>query len=98
MKLETISLGATVVLVVAVVGLLFGHSLFAHGAVLVGIQVAAALLMLWARVTFGWRSFHAAANPTEGGLVTRGPYRWVRLARACRASPRVAGSSPCAAR
>jgi protein-S-isoprenylcysteine O-methyltransferase Ste14 len=29
-------------------------------------------------VTFGGRSFHAAANPTEGGVVTSGPYRFVR--------------------
>jgi protein-S-isoprenylcysteine O-methyltransferase Ste14 len=29
-------------------------------------------------VTFGRRSFHAAANPTEGGLVTNGPYRYIR--------------------
>lgn len=34
--------------------------------------------MLWARVTFGIRSFYAAANPTHGGLVTTGPYRYVR--------------------
>ena len=34
--------------------------------------------MVWARVAFGRRSFHAAANPTEGGLVTTGPYRFVR--------------------
>ena len=34
--------------------------------------------MLWARLTFGWRSFHAGARPTEGGIVTRGPYHWVR--------------------
>jgi protein-S-isoprenylcysteine O-methyltransferase Ste14 len=31
-----------------------------------------------ARVTFGGRSFHVGANPTEGGLVTKGPYRFVR--------------------
>ena len=34
--------------------------------------------MLWARITFGRRSFHAAANPTTGGLVTSGPYRYWR--------------------
>lgn len=34
--------------------------------------------MLWARVTFGMRSFHADARPTAGGLVTTGPYRYVR--------------------
>ena len=78
MKLEPVSLGATVVLVVAVVGLLFDRALFAHAPVLIAVQVAAALLMLWARLTFGWRSFHAGARPTEGGLVTHGPYRWVR--------------------
>ncbi|HUK63708.1 MAG TPA: isoprenylcysteine carboxylmethyltransferase family protein, partial [Dongiaceae bacterium] len=35
-------------------------------------------VLVWARLTFGWRSFHGAANPTEGGLVTKGPYRWLR--------------------
>jgi protein-S-isoprenylcysteine O-methyltransferase Ste14 len=35
-------------------------------------------LVLWARATFGMRSFHFAANPTQGELVTRGPYRYVR--------------------
>jgi len=34
--------------------------------------------MLWARLTFGGRSFHAGANPTAGGVVTTGPYRFVR--------------------
>jgi protein-S-isoprenylcysteine O-methyltransferase Ste14 len=34
--------------------------------------------MIWARMTFGARSFHAAANTTEGGLVTSGPYRYLR--------------------
>ena len=78
MKLETVSLGATTVLVAAVLGLLFDRALFAHSSALIAVQVAAALLMLWARLTFGWRSFHAGAEPTEGGLVTHGPYRWVR--------------------
>jgi protein-S-isoprenylcysteine O-methyltransferase Ste14 len=34
--------------------------------------------MIWARRTFGRRSFHLAASPTEGGLVTSGPYRFIR--------------------
>ncbi len=42
------------------------------------VQVGAVLLLLWARRTFGWRSFHPGANPTEGGLVTSGPYRYIR--------------------
>jgi len=48
------------------------------GIVAITVQVAAVLLMIWARLTFGLRSFHAAANPTEGGLVTTGPYRFIR--------------------
>jgi protein-S-isoprenylcysteine O-methyltransferase Ste14 len=30
------------------------------------------------RDTVGRRSFHFAANPTEGGLVTNGPYHYIR--------------------
>jgi protein-S-isoprenylcysteine O-methyltransferase Ste14 len=41
-------------------------------------QSLAVALMVWARITFGRRSFHAAADPTSGGLVTTGPYRWIR--------------------
>jgi protein-S-isoprenylcysteine O-methyltransferase Ste14 len=44
----------------------------------VSVQVLAIVLMMWARVTFRARSFHFAANPTEGGLVTTGPYRFIR--------------------
>jgi hypothetical protein len=29
-------------------------------------------------LTFGARSFHAGANPTDGGVVTAGPYRFFR--------------------
>lgn len=66
------------VLLLAVVGLVYTRSLFGHGPVTIGLQVAAFLLMLWARIEFGLRSFHYAANPTEGGLVTSGPYRYMR--------------------
>src|SRR5690349_17251257 len=78
MTLRSISLVATSVLVVAVVSLLLERWLFAHRPIAISIQVAAGLLMLWARVTFGGRSFHAGADPTEGGVVTNGPYRYVR--------------------
>src|SRR5829696_3655304 len=42
------------------------------------LQGCAILLMVAARFTFGRRSFHAAADPTAGGLVTSGPYRYLR--------------------
>jgi protein-S-isoprenylcysteine O-methyltransferase Ste14 len=78
MNAKTRSLLATMVLVVCVVLLLMRHSLFASNVVGITLQVLAALLMLWARLTFGMRSFHATANPTAGGLVTAGPYRYWR--------------------
>ena len=53
-------------------------NLLSSSLLVIGVQVGAALLLLWARLTFGWRSFHLAANPTVGGLVTRGPYRYIR--------------------
>jgi protein-S-isoprenylcysteine O-methyltransferase Ste14 len=59
-------------------GLIFSRSLFSSSPFVVALQAVAVVLMLWARFTFGRRSFHPAANPTEGGLVTTGPYRFIR--------------------
>jgi len=79
MNPRTSSLVATLLLMASVVALLLvTHSLIAKLPVGIAIQIAAAVLMLWARLTFGMRSFHAAANPTQGGLVTNGPYRYWR--------------------
>ena len=72
------SLAATVLLVVAVVLLLRDRALIARTPVGLALQALAVVLMLWARFTFGMRSFHATANPTAGGLVTAGPYRYWR--------------------
>jgi protein-S-isoprenylcysteine O-methyltransferase Ste14 len=78
MNLKLVSVVAFIILVLAMVYLLLVHSLFGHGPVAITLQVGAVLLMLWARITFGRRSFHAGANPTAGGLVTSGPYRYLR--------------------
>ena len=78
MNLKRVSLGATAILTVAVLSLLIRRSLFARGPVPIAVQVVAGGLMLAARLTFGGRSFHAGANPTSGGLVTSGPYRYLR--------------------
>ena len=64
--------------VAGLVFLIFNRHLFSAHPVGIIIQVLAAGLMIWARVTFGIRSFHAVANTTEGGLVTNGPYRLLR--------------------
>jgi protein-S-isoprenylcysteine O-methyltransferase Ste14 len=65
-------------LILSVVWLVINGLAFATGTLTAAIQIAAVVLMIWARVTFGMRSFHATANPTEGGLVTTGPYRYFR--------------------
>jgi protein-S-isoprenylcysteine O-methyltransferase Ste14 len=78
MNPRTASIVATIALVGAVVALYLRHELLAANPVAIALQVAAVLLMAWARITFGRRSFHAAANPTAGGLVTWGPYRYWR--------------------
>jgi len=75
---RTASILAFLGLAGCVLWLYWTRSLFGDNPVSIGIQIAAVALMLWARITFGRRSFHAAANPTAGGLVTRGPYRWLR--------------------
>jgi protein-S-isoprenylcysteine O-methyltransferase Ste14 len=54
------------------------RNLFSSQPLLIALQVASLLLFLWARITFGRRSFHPVANPTEGGLVTAGPYQYIR--------------------
>jgi len=64
--------------VVAILGLVVEHALFSRSPVAIGVQAAAGALMLWARITFGRRSFHIAADPVDGGLVTSGPYHFIR--------------------
>jgi protein-S-isoprenylcysteine O-methyltransferase Ste14 len=75
---RTRSVLATVILIGAIVVLFQWHALIARHPIAIAFQIAAVGLMLWARVTFGMRSFHASATPTAGGLVDTGPYRYWR--------------------
>ena len=65
-------------MVLGIAGLYYVGSLFVGNPVVIAIQLAALALIIWARVTFGMRSFHATANPTAGGVVSSGPYRYWR--------------------
>jgi protein-S-isoprenylcysteine O-methyltransferase Ste14 len=76
--LKAISVLGYLVMVGGIIGLLFTRSLLSPSPFVIVPQVAATALMIWARVTFGRRSFHFAANPTAGGLVTTGPYHFIR--------------------
>lgn len=75
---EVLSRLAFVVAVLAIVWLAVQRALFCQQPIGIAVQGLAVLLMVWARLTFGWRSFHLGAEPTAGGLVTHGPYRWWR--------------------
>jgi protein-S-isoprenylcysteine O-methyltransferase Ste14 len=76
--LKLASISGFCVAVLALMLLIMRDSILAIGFVAIIIQVLSVLLMLWARFTFGFRSFHASANPTEGGLITSGPYHYLR--------------------
>ena len=76
--MKAISIVSFILMAGALLGLIAIHSLFSSVIIVIVVQALAVALMLWARIVFGRRSFHAAASPTEGGLVTTGPYRYVR--------------------
>jgi len=76
--LKTLSIIGYIGMIAALLGLLATRTLFSSSPCVISFQVLALLLFLWARVTFGRRSYHLGADPTEGGLVTGGPYRYIR--------------------
>ena len=64
--------------VAGLVFLIFKKYIISENPVTIVIQLTSFCLMIWARITFRSRSFHLTAEPTGGGLVTNGPYRWLR--------------------
>jgi protein-S-isoprenylcysteine O-methyltransferase Ste14 len=78
MNLKFMSIAGFGIAVMALMILIMRESILAVGNFAILVQVLAVLLMLWARYTFGRRSFHATADPTEGGLITSGPYHYLR--------------------
>lgn len=73
--------GSIIGYVIAAAGLIYllkSNYVVSSNPVSILIQLCSVGLMIWARLTFGARSFHLTANTTEGELVTNGPYRWLR--------------------
>lgn len=75
---KSLSVLGYLAMMLSLVGLIFLKRLFSASLLVLVPQALATALIIWARITFGRRSFHAAANPTEGGLVTSGPYQYIR--------------------
>ena len=78
MNLKNKSLACFGIVIIGAAYLYFKNYIFANNLVSGIIQVGALILMIWARLTFGMRSFNATANTTKGELVTHGPYSWFR--------------------
>ena len=78
MSLKISSLIAFGVAVLGIAFLIKKDFIFSNNPITIVIQVCSVILMIWARITFGIRSFHAPANTTKGKLVTNGPYHWLR--------------------
>jgi protein-S-isoprenylcysteine O-methyltransferase Ste14 len=76
--LKNISLAALLLMALALAGLVVRGAFLSSHPLAMTAEVASLALMIWARLTFGMRSLHAAANPSAGGLVTTGPYRYIR--------------------
>ena len=60
-----ISLVALLLMGVGAIGLYYTNSLFSYAPMIIALQALAVALMIWARISFGFRSFHAAADPKE---------------------------------
>jgi protein-S-isoprenylcysteine O-methyltransferase Ste14 len=77
----SIKYGSITGYVIAVLGmsfLIYNNYIISKNPIIIIVQLLAICLMIWARITFKSRSFHHEADVTEGGLVTKGPYRWFR--------------------
>jgi protein-S-isoprenylcysteine O-methyltransferase Ste14 len=76
--LKAVSIVGYLAMFAAVLGLLASGSLLATEPIAIAVQAIAVAIMVWARLVFGRRSFHVSADPTAGGLVTTGPYGYIR--------------------
>ncbi len=76
--LKPISIFAFIGMAGALAALIVAGYFFSANPLVIAAQIGAVALMVWSRLVFGRRSFHAAGNPTQGGLVTTGPYRHIR--------------------
>jgi len=76
--LETVSLIGLLVMIAGLAGLAYTGNLISSNPVAIALELPGVWLIVWARLVFGSRSFHATANPTKGGLVTTGPYHYIR--------------------
>lgn len=81
MKNTILKIGSLIGFGIAALGLfylIYNNYILTKNPFVIIVQLCSIAFMIWARITFGLRSFHATANTTKGELVTNGPYRWLR--------------------
>lgn len=70
-----------IALVISIIGLLYlikNESIISNNPIAISIQIVSVVLMIWARVVFGLKSFNASSNTIKEKLVTNGPYKFLR--------------------
>ena len=76
-----IKIASILAFAISVAGLIFlveNKYIISENIIAITIQILSIMLMIWARITFGFKSFHAPANAYKEKLVTNGPYKWLR--------------------
>lgn len=76
--MKLISQSALLIVVAAVLFLALTGSLFSRAPLVIIGQVLAVLLAVWARRSFGAAQFSIHAAPAGGGVISAGPYRYIR--------------------
>ena len=76
--LKITSIIAFALTVVGLLFLVYNKSIISENLIAITIQILSIVLMIWARITFGFKSFHAPANTYNKKLVTDEPYKWLR--------------------
>lgn len=76
-----LKLSSLIAFAISVLGMIFlfkNNSIISANPIVIIIQILAFGLMIWARITFGFKSFQVSANISKEKLITNGPYKWLR--------------------
>jgi len=73
--LSNLSLPITIL---TILYLLISGNLLTPSPIIIAAQIAALALSVWARLSFSSDQFSIHAEPKDGQLLTRGPYRFIR--------------------
>jgi protein-S-isoprenylcysteine O-methyltransferase Ste14 len=76
--LKALSIIGYVGMMGGLVALIAMRAILSVSPLVICVQATGVILAVWARLTLRRRSFHVGADPTEGGLVTGGPYHFIR--------------------